>query len=168
MLLKKLKKVLKVYKHWSDYVVIGLLLSFIAFLVLIYSWRSDFKSDIFTDIRSPVQVDKQQYRVGEIVKGSFIGETFSKNKGEILRVMQCDRQRVSLTPIGIVSTPRVLNGTPIGIITIEKEATLAGVEIQPDTNCVIAFRSVYCGVFLGVPACNDNTRYYTDNFDIIE
>ena len=170
MRLKTLKKVLKLTKfsHWSDYLVTLILLALVASIVSVLVMRYNFQNLIITDIRSPVRMTQAVYKLGETLEGEFLGEVFYSHDGDITRTLVCDRQSVQLQPFENRSRPTVLRGKPVGIIQLDRQATKAGVDIKTDKNCIITFRSIYCETFFTIKACNSNSKYYTNNFDIIE
>lgn len=123
----------------------------------------------FVDIKEPVELDQDTYRVGDLVSGFFYGEIYTNNQPVILRRLECKDQRFSLRPVVISSaTASRLTGKKVPIVVLDNTSlAVEGAAIEPDTDCYIDICSTYRvqPVFGNVRSLDE--CYKTDKFSIV-
>jgi hypothetical protein len=124
----------------------------------------------FVDIHQPVELSKNEYRIGEMVSGFFYGEIYTNNQPVVLRRIECKNQRLTLRPVTVSSaTASKLTGKKVPIVKLTEAAlSVEGAEIEPDTDCIIHICSTYkVQPVFGNPRILDEC-YITEKFSIVK
>lgn len=123
----------------------------------------------FVDIKTPVELDSKDYKVGELVSGFFYGNIYTNNQPIVLRSIDCRNHRYSLTPVVVSSAKKAqLTGKKTSIVKLDSSSlSVKGAEFEPDTDCVINICSTYRvqPVFGNIRSLNE--CYFTESFNIV-
>mgnify|MGYP003122166014 CR=1 FL=1 len=160
-------------REWLKRVSVGDIISVVAIifgLIVVYIYITDQKREYnFVDIKQPVELDKDAYKVGEVINGFFYGEIYTSNQPIIVRRLECKDQRLSLRPIVVSgASPSKLTGKKVPIIELSESAlSVDGATIEPDTNCTL----IICNSYQVQPVFgntrNLNECYATAKFEIL-
>lgn len=122
-------------------------------------------------ITDPVQLTKDEYRLGETVSGVFEGERLVSKPTVFNRTLVCDDFRAILNPIRVEAPPvgPFEGSTPI--VRLEGPIFVTpSTRIEPQTSCEIIFsnQTVVKKYILGGEELQVDQSYRTTSFDIVE
>lgn len=154
--------------HLSVGDIIALVAVLFGLVVLGIYYSDQVREYNFVDIRQPVELDKDEYKVGDVIYGFFYGEIYTNNQPVVLRRLECANQRFSIVPVVTSSAvPTKLTGKKVPILKLEPASiSVRGANFEPDTDCFIEMCSTYSiqPVFGNVRSLGE--CYYTDKFNI--
>lgn len=121
-------------------------------------------------ITEPVNLHKQEYKIGEEVVGFFEGERYYDYPTIFNRTMVCDNFRAVLKPIRTESLPVGEINRDAVLLTLQDSIFLVPSQrVTPQTSCEIIYspQTVRREYLLGGEELQNDQSYRTTDFDIV-